>query len=379
MLHVDQNDYYGGIDAGLSLDEAQRWVDRQNAHAGKNSSFTPKIGVDDLTDPAKAPLSSIIRPGNTSDSLGPSRAYTVSLNPQIIYAKSRFLPTLVSSQLHTQLEFQAVGSFFILSDGRLQKIPSNREDVFADGTLSVRDKRKLMGLLRHVVDDQDEGLEPEHHPRNLQARLQSQFNLPDSLIAPVQALTLSTTRAADTSFDSAIARLKRHLMSMGYFGSGLAAVMAKYGGNSEVAQVACRAGAVGGFTYLLGFGLSSAVTPAAADGLVEVELSDGTRVKTNHLIGTVDDLPLQLLTRLGNEKSAPSLLVVAHNISIISSPLRHLFRSSSEVGTIPAVAIILIDSSSNETPIYLQVHSEDTGECPADQCKSTAPSNASFQ
>jgi len=27
VLHVDKNDYYGGIDAGLSLDEAQKWAD----------------------------------------------------------------------------------------------------------------------------------------------------------------------------------------------------------------------------------------------------------------------------------------------------------------------------------------------------------------
>lgn len=345
VLHVDKNDYYGGIDAGLSLDEAQRWVQRR----------------EDAT---------VFKTDDADSGLGPSRTYTISLRPQIIYAKSRFLPTLVSSQIHTQLEFQAVGSFWIHTNGNLRKIPSNREDVFADDTIPVRDKRRLMGLLRYVIEepDADEGVDTSDMPSTLEEKLTTDFRIPHNLMPPVQALTLSTDILRNTSFDTAVARFKRHLMSMGYFGPGLAAVMAKYGGNSEIAQVACRAGAVGGFVYLLGHSVQTVHLPTD-DSLVGVELSDGTRVKSKHVVGMRDDLPSAIVSTVDTSQGSRPTQKVAHRISIISKSLRHLFTSASENSTVPAVVIILVDNGHNNMPpVYLQVHSEDTGECPQGQC-----------
>jgi RAB protein geranylgeranyltransferase component A len=35
VLHVDENDYYGGLDAGLSLGEAEKWIQaKQGTLAG---------------------------------------------------------------------------------------------------------------------------------------------------------------------------------------------------------------------------------------------------------------------------------------------------------------------------------------------------------
>lgn len=297
--------------------------------------------------------------------MGPSRSYTISLNPQIIYAKSRFLPTLVSSRIHTQLEFQAVGAFYVLRQRNLAKIPSNREDVFADDSLSVRDKRKLMNLLRYVVDEHDEAaLEQD---TSMQEALQERFKLPQSLNGPVQALSLTTGTLDKSSFSEATTKLKRHFMSMGYFGPGLAAVMAKYGGNSEIAQVACRAGAVGGFVYLLGQGVASFDRSEVVDRLT-VQLSDGVQVKTRYLVGTASDLPS--IQSSSGVLQSDKTQQVAHHISIVSNPLKHLFIAAAEGGSIPAVAIVLAELDGSELPpVYLQIHSEETGECPAGKCE----------
>ncbi len=110
---------------------------------------------------------------NDSVKLGPSRSYTLSLAPQLLYAQSALLPVLVTSRVHTQLEFQAVGSWWIYQHAdsakaddsvgqdrkgagsnqadMLKKIPSGREDVFSDNTISTRDKRALMKFLRFVL------------------------------------------------------------------------------------------------------------------------------------------------------------------------------------------------------------------------------------
>ncbi|KAK5065104.1 hypothetical protein LTR84_000940 [Exophiala bonariae] len=364
ILHVDHHDYYGGEDAGLSLQDVENWILEVNG--GHSNTFK------DAT---------LTKPPADAGKLAPSRSYTLSLNPQIIYAQSAILPTLVASRVHTQLEFLAVGSLWIHRAGILQKVPSTREDVFNDDTLSMKDKRGLMKFLRYVLQEEDDQgpNDPEDSQISFQEALTSKFKISESLQAPLQALALSPLPPSLTRFDTALARIRRHMRSLGYFGPGFGAVVAKYGGNSELAQVACRSGAVGGFTYLLGNRLedlkiiknttAANITPDVNDeqqNMIEGILPDGTRIISRLVVGGRDDLP----NSEGGPSSANSTSAW-RSISIVTDPLRNLFPQTADNGPVPAVAIVFADAGATgaETaPIYLQVHSEDTGECPSGQC-----------
>ena len=296
----------------------------------------------------------------------------MSLDPQIIYAKSSFLPTLVSSQIHTQLEFLAVGSWWVLRDGSLQKIPSSREDVFSDDTLSMRDKRSLMKFLRFALQpDEDEQLEMQPmEPQSLKEVLRQKFNVPEALQSPILALALSSEPANTTDFDTAVQHIRRHMRSIGYFGPGFGAVIAKYGGNAEIAQVACRAQAVGGGVYLLGHGIKEVqqLADQTEGSLLQVTLSDNTVVRARRIVGSKDDLPVSTTDTASTDKEDMHTL---HLITIISGSLRSLFPATSENGPVPAAAIVLVEDqpTTEAPPLYLQIHSEDTGECPAGQCE----------
>ncbi|RMZ90037.1 hypothetical protein DV736_g2747, partial [Chaetothyriales sp. CBS 134916] len=363
VLHVDQNGYYGGEDTGFSLQAAEQWTTTVNA--GGSTVFS---------DAAITALNSTTSPVSVLKS---SRAYTLCLNPQIVYAQSQFLPTLVSSQIHSQLEFQAVGWWWIYRNGSLQKIPGTREDVFNDDSLSVRDKRILMKFLRYVLqeDDAQNDASAEALPPILLAdALETRFRVPAALQGPIVALALSPQLAATTDLNYATARIRRHMRSAGYFGPGLGAVLAKYGGNAEISQVACRAQAVGGGVYLLGTGLKAIHAPSTipqasveSSSLTRVELSDGTEIKARWVVGGVDDLPTQADCP-PQDQAAPTVTTY-HTIDIVSNPLQHLFPPAAENGHVPVVAIVLVleDTTVDSAPIYLQVHSEDTGECPSGQ------------
>jgi Rab proteins geranylgeranyltransferase component A len=310
--------------------------------------------------------------------LGPSRSYTLSLNPQIVYAQSRFLPALVSSQIHSQLEFLAVGSWWVCHDGRLQKIPSTREDVFNDESLSMGAKRSLMKFLRYVLqeDSRNESGSEAPSKETLKEALKDRYKLPLGLEAPMVALALSPAPAAAMNALEATARIQRHMQSVGYFGPGFGAVIAKYSGNAEIAQVACRAQAVGGGVYLLGHGLVD-ISELASDGeeddiahpepLLKVKFSDGTEVRTRWVVGGSDDIPTS--NQPSSERNATSQVETLHSIDIISDPLKHLFPPTSETGPVPAAVIVLVEDEADACPLYLQIHSEDTGECRAGQCK----------
>jgi Rab proteins geranylgeranyltransferase component A len=258
----------------------------------------------------------------------------------------------------------------VLRGDSLHKIPSSREDVFSDDSLSMREKRALMKFLRFVLqpEQREQSAETPPGPQNLKQALEERFNVPESMQAPILALALASEPANATDFDNALQRVSRHMRSIGYFGPGFGAVIAKYGGNAEIAQVACRAQAVGGGVYLLGQGIENIESsePSSDNRLLRVTLSDGTSLRTHRVAGSIDDLPGTHLV------SQTSHVEILHSISIVSDPLKSLFPQTSENGPVPAAAIVLVENmmEPGAAPVYLQVHSEDTGECPAGQCES---------
>ena len=364
VLHVDKNRYYGGPDAALTADELSVW--RESLAKGGSNIFD----------------SSVQHPGTeggTTSLPKQSRSYALSLLPQFIYTKSKLLQALISSRVYTQLEFLAVGSWWVLHDEQLQKIPNGREDVFADDQLSRRDKMGLMKLLRHLLQDSDDFTEGEDSDVELSLRdkLSSDFRIPNALHTPILALATSTLSTQDTTWAMAAERIRRHLQSIGIFGAGFGAVLPKYGGKAEISQVACRACAVGGGVYVLGTGVQ-AIHAADAETLENVDegssvlslvtLTSGEVVRAKHIVGCVDDLPSISVTETDSEDA--DSVFVHRSINIISKPLPKLFPPTSENGTKPAVAVaLLFDETTQETPVYYQVHSDDTEECPRDQCK----------
>ena len=364
VLHVDKNRFYGGADAALSADEFSAW--ERGLENGSGKIFTPSMQNHADENSARTLPKQ-------------SRSYALNVLPQFIYTKSKLLQALVASRIYTQLEFLVVGSWWVLHDERLQKIPNGREDVFADDQLSRHDKMGLMKLLRHLLQDSDDFTESENQEVDLSLRdkLTSGFRLPTALHAPILALATSTLSPQNTLWPMAAARIRRHLQSIGIFGPGFGAVLPKYGGKAEIAQVACRACAVGGGVYVLGTGVSAiyvdhAESPLnAAEGTIRlssVTLTSGEVVRAKHIVGSVDDLPSTSWTRTPSEDA--DCVFVHRSISIISKPLSKLFPPTSENGPSPAVAVVLLfNEKTQETPVYYQVHSDDTEECPRGQCK----------
>nr|POE59044.1 putative rab geranylgeranyltransferase c15c4.03 [Quercus suber] len=359
ILHLDHNQYYGGKEAALSLDEAEKWAKK---FQGEHGQFRRAV----VTRPRED--------GAAVTSLANSRAYTLSLSPQLIYGRSNLLQALVSSRTHEQLDFQAVGSFWIvepsregISRNRVLRVPSGREDIFQDKTISLRAKRSLMNFIRSITVDRiaSEQLQAAVNP-NLDARpflevLREDFNFPPETYSQLLGLTLSAQPPNTTTYKEAVSGIKRHLLSMGMFGSGFAAVMPKYGGLSEVVQVACRAGAVGGGVYVLGKSITSSTESDKQNTSgpdLKLELTGGETISTRWLIKSQAQV-----------MSAPAT-ITAKSISIIDSTLTQLFPPTSiEGGVTPAGAVILMPASNDDDPpTHVLVHSASSGECPENQC-----------
>jgi Rab proteins geranylgeranyltransferase component A len=313
-----------------------------------------------------------------SEKLSFSRAYTLALSPQIIYSRSKLLSQLVSSKVYRQLEFQAVGNWWIYDvatgtntngeepTGGLKRIPNGREDVFSDESIDVRAKRNLMKFLKFVVDYENHTeVWQSHAEEPLPTFLSTVFSLPPLLRATIVALTLSLELPSQITVQYSLPRIARHLTSMGVFGPGFAAVIPKWGGSSEIAQVACRAGAVGGGVYMLGTDVRESTSVGATH--IEATLTNDEVVRTKALIKSHD---------ANSALEGAPLNNVSKMIAIVSSDLAPLFATTIEGGPTAAVSVIAFPSQSIRVddqlqphPVYIMAHSSDTGECPVGQCE----------
>lgn len=326
---------------------------------------------------------SISRPAvsdGEDDELSFSRAYTLSLSPQLLFSKSRFLPSLVSSRVYRQLEFQAVGSWWIYQHSTgseansqpagLQRVPSSREDVFTDETMSMKSKRSLMKLLRQLMqqeNDQESEAESEvDQNMQFQDLLETKYRIPSDLFDPLLSLSLSLKSMDTTHSMNAIPNIKRHISSIGVFGPGFGAVLAKWGGGAEFSQAACRACAVGGGIYALGREIKKVdgITEGNESEKLNIYLTDNESVRSRYVVGSGWDLPEQIQRERAHPYSR-----ITRSIMVVNSPLEILFPQTSENGPVPAGAVVTFPSRNSDPPTYLLVHSSDTGECPANQCE----------
>ncbi|KAF2648533.1 hypothetical protein K491DRAFT_612584 [Lophiostoma macrostomum CBS 122681] len=372
ILHVDENDYYGGSEAAFSLTEAEEWAQKANGDASAAAFTHASISKPDHTGSTPA-----------APSLSHARKYNLDLSPQLIYARSTLLQYLVSSKVFRQLEFLAVGSWWVYTPasqgslssdaassdeetaprGRLLKVPSGREDVFQDQVLDFKTKRALMKFLRFISEYEEQGdVWKEHRSRSFPSFLSEQFKVPVGLQAPLLALTLSPTVSEEVTVEFALPRIARHLRSIGVFGAGFGAVIPKWGGMSEITQVACRASAVGGSVYVLGKGVSSVQSPETEGAeRTTVLLKGGKSVTTKWLVEEGSD-------------NTPTPSRLSRSITIISSPLTPLFPPLAEDAPSPASAVVVFPSGSlsggdtrpdnQSPPVHVFIHSSDTEECP---------------
>lgn len=249
--------------------------------------------------------------------------------------------------------------------GTLKRMPNGREDIFSDRSIDVRAKRGLMKFIKFVVDHENQtGVWEPHADTPFVEFLGSQFQLPPSMQTYLVALTLSLEPATVTSVRYALPRIARHLTSIGVFGPGFGAVVPKWGGGAEIAQVGCRAGAVGGAVYVLGTGVSSADIGSTEVGL---KLTNNESVKTGYYIFSQDKT---------NKELAQDAPTVSKLVAIVSTDLSSLFVSTVEGAPVAAVAVVAfpadvfaVDGETSSHPIFIMVHSSDSGECPKGQCK----------
>lgn len=119
VLHMDRNNYYGGESASLSLTQ----------------------------------LFERFRPGQQPPaSLGPNREYNVDMVPKFMMANGKLVRVLLHTDVVKYLEFKAVDGSYVLSKGKIHKVPASDMEALKSPLMGLFEKRRARNFFLYVQD-----------------------------------------------------------------------------------------------------------------------------------------------------------------------------------------------------------------------------------
>ncbi|KAJ3713887.1 GDP dissociation inhibitor-domain-containing protein [Lentinula raphanica] len=329
VAHLDRNDYYGGGEASLSLDEYINWA-TQNRDSNESTSIS---------------LSS-------TDALPNSRQYSISLSPSVIPAAGPLITSLVESGVSRYGGFRLVEyiSVYSAAENKVKTVPGSKEDIFKDKAISLLDKRRLMRFLAFASTDVDFEERPELQGANADLPfvelLKTTFSLNQEMAETITYALSHCVLPSDKALP-AFRRLRRYLRSTGRYGHS-PFLIGHYGSSGEIAQGFCRTAAVAGGVYILGKEVTSMTRKRTTDEtqptpMYTLTLSDFPEpITCDLIISSESRLPATSIGDIEDVRRIPSVFpdagedaprAVARGICIIDQPLSFATRqepSSSE-------------------------------------------------
>lgn len=148
VLHLDPNEYYGGEQASLTLDELVAWADARSANSSSDSDSSSSWAATPYGSSQRAQYSQLSTTGLGSLA-SDRRRYALSLFPSLMVSRGELVSTLISSDVSKYVGFRLLDSVNVWDDetGSARRVPGSKEDVFRDKSISLPEKRKLMKAL----------------------------------------------------------------------------------------------------------------------------------------------------------------------------------------------------------------------------------------
>ncbi|KAJ1738920.1 hypothetical protein LPJ79_005291 [Coemansia sp. RSA 1821] len=300
VLHIDKNPYYGGSNASFSLSQLLEWATSRRdprqtplveVHVNAGLSDTPTfviattqpISEDDTikqlaqyaTNPELLPQANAA----LENMLRSNREYAIELVPKVALCRGQLVELLIDCGIGEYVQFKGIENNYLLYNGKMERVPESKEDVFASTSLSLIEKRKLMKLLTtmNASAEQFADLIEGHRAEDFEQLLRSKFKLDGMLLDAVLYAVARVNGLVGAS--EGCERIRKYVMSIGRYGR-MAYLCGMYGGGSEIAQAFCRLCAVSGGTYILNQQVSHIA--CESDGYV-VRL-DGATVRASRVV-----------------------------------------------------------------------------------------------
>eukprot|EP00884_Botryococcus_braunii_P012359 jgi/Botrbrau1/21123/Bobra.0061s0018.1 len=260
VLHMDRNDYYGGETASLNL--KQLW--------------------DRFRQGQQPPAA-----------LGASRDYNVDLVPKFIMGNGKLVRVLVHTDVTKYLEFKAVDGSYVLSKGRVEKVPATDMEALKSNLMGLFEKRRARSFFQYVQNYDDNNIQT-HKGHDLQRmtmdELYKVFGLDVmtiDFIGHALALYRDDAYMQEPAYET-VKRVKLYYDSLMRFEGTKSPYIYPLYGLGELPQAFARLSAVYGGTYMLN---KPDVKVVYEDGKAVGVESEGQVAKAKMVIGDPSYFP----------------------------------------------------------------------------------------
>ncbi|RZC42111.1 rab proteins geranylgeranyltransferase component A 1 [Asbolus verrucosus] len=240
VLHIDSNNYYGGLWASFNLDAIQqlnviseRTEESFSSELVKENEKVFPVGnnlfnlknvqikwhIPEKVEPKEeTEENEVNKPAKvtqwTEESLiKDSRKFNIDLTPKLQFARGEFVELLISSNIARYSEYRSVSRVLTWLNGQLEMVPCSRSDVFANNKVTVIEKRMLMKLFLSLDSGDQEYVGYEN--KTFRAFLKDKKLTPNLIHYVLYAISMSTD---ETLCLQGIQSTKRFLDSLGRFG-----------------------------------------------------------------------------------------------------------------------------------------------------------------
>ncbi|XP_067627668.1 rab proteins geranylgeranyltransferase component A [Eurosta solidaginis] len=313
VLHIDPNEYYGGVWASFNLESFCTLLEQGNKKELRNSSQI--WHVPDQSNEGRETVEQTVSANEQSTDgdqtqgvieknvsapkwsrqtlLQQSRRFNIDLSPKILYSAGRLVQLLISSNICRYAEFRAVDHVCTLFHNNIINVPCSRSDVFNTKDLSIVEKRLLMKFLTICLTYGEDKTEEDtllFRGKTFREYLQAQKVTEKISTCVMQAIAMCNN---DTTFEEGMARTLQFLQSLGRYGN--TPFLFPMYGCGEIPQCFCRLCAVFGGIYCLKRQINDIYIEADTN-MANVML-DGKSIKAQHVVSAHEHLPNVLLER----------------------------------------------------------------------------------
>lgn len=393
VLHLDSNEYYGGLWATFNFDGLQKWI--EDLKTAKNNTRDTKVDLEDgqiflkasdqysavenieetwyISNDADLPVlsSKDTQTDGTGDSVGNEgaektdedntekkeivkhwsidrikkeyRRFNIDLAPKLLFARGKLVELLISSNIARYAEFRAVSRVATYMDGKLTQVPCSRADVFANKTVSVIEKRMLMQLLTSCMEQGADSPEFDgFRDKTFLEYLNTKNLTPIVQHYVVQAIAMVTDK---TSCRDGVNRTKHFLNSLGRYGN--TPFLWPMYGSGELPQCFCRLCAVFGGVYCLKRQLDGVVIN---EDKCKAIITGKQRLALEHLVVGQGHLPPEIVAFEGEQQISRGIFITDRSIMQGEKEnLTLLYYPPEEPGQEP-VTLIELGPSTNACP-----------------------------
>ncbi|KAJ8298316.1 hypothetical protein KUTeg_024847 [Tegillarca granosa] len=183
------------------------------------------------------------------------RKFNLDLAPRLLYCRGSMVELLITSDIAKYCEFKTVTRMLTLLNGKLEKVPCSRADVFSSKDVSMLEKRMLMKFLTFCNDYQNQPQEWTAFKDKPFIEYLIHKKLTKNIKHFIQHSIAMVTDTVST--EEGLSKTQKFLHSLGRYGN--TAFLWSLYGSGEMPQSFCRMCAVFGGVYCLRMTASSVI------------------------------------------------------------------------------------------------------------------------